>query len=400
MNKITVLLLSLIISACQLESQKNDSTGYNASDFIKVVDDINLTAIAETGALTANWNNLDGYSKYQLYISNESFSELKDLDNYASLDGGRFFTIEQGKNRYKVSELKNGKYYFAVVTATATETGNIKRSNEINILVRNEGIDFQAPVNDSGLRNRAAAGNTCDIPQKDCLSGRDFTHNDDSDGVAGFSFTKLDESGNELLATADNWHCVKDNVTGLIWEVKTDHTEPSLRTLRDKRWIYSYYKQRFVDSDGSDGIDNGPPNYGTDRIYGGPADIGINSLGDFCGNDQLICTSEQYVKDVNTIKLCGYTDWRIPRYVELFSLKILNEYELSFDKNYFPDTQDAYLTSDYKLSVARFRDPETKVESDVVVSNGVLNVRFDGNSGFGSYRNSNYGSVRLVRGGN
>lgn len=52
------------------------------------------------------------------------------------------------------------------------------------------------------------------------LSGLSVNNNDDSDGHAGFSFTKLDANGNELLANATDWSCVKDNVTGLIWEVK------------------------------------------------------------------------------------------------------------------------------------------------------------------------------------
>lgn len=33
---------------------------------------------------------------------------------------------------------------------------------------------------------------------------------------------KLDEHGNELQDSAPSWSMVKDNVTGLIWEVKTD----------------------------------------------------------------------------------------------------------------------------------------------------------------------------------
>lgn len=81
-------------------------------------------------------------------------------------------------------------------------------------------------LNDTGITqcaDGATNGLTCpvtDYPDQDAQYGRDFEVNDDSDGHAGFSFTKLDEKGNELLANATNWSCVKDNVTGLIWEVK------------------------------------------------------------------------------------------------------------------------------------------------------------------------------------
>ena len=33
------------------------------------------------------------------------------------------------------------------------------------------------------------------------------------------SYTKLDQAGNELPDSAVNWVMVRDNVTGLIWEV-------------------------------------------------------------------------------------------------------------------------------------------------------------------------------------
>jgi len=36
------------------------------------------------------------------------------------------------------------------------------------------------------------------------------------------SYTKLDEDGNDLPDSATEWVMVRDNVTGLIWEVKTD----------------------------------------------------------------------------------------------------------------------------------------------------------------------------------
>ena len=48
-----------------------------------------------------------------------------------------------------------------------------------------------------------------DYPDQDAQYGRDFNNKDDSDGHAGFSFTKLDANGNEGLHDADdryNWY--------------------------------------------------------------------------------------------------------------------------------------------------------------------------------------------------
>jgi hypothetical protein len=96
--------------------------------------------------------------------------------------------------------------------------------------------DTTAPVsatvlklNDTGItwggnypsgNNTTCTGETID--QQDCSFGRDVTHNDNSDGYAGFNFTKLSATGAELQASETTWSCVKDNVTGLVWEVKTD----------------------------------------------------------------------------------------------------------------------------------------------------------------------------------
>lgn len=72
--------------------------------------------------------------------------------------------------------------------------------------------------NDTGIT--VIAGNT---GEDDASHGRDadVATNSDDDGHAGFSFIKLAANGTELAADAPSWECVKDNVTGLVWEAKT-----------------------------------------------------------------------------------------------------------------------------------------------------------------------------------
>ena len=45
-------------------------------------------------------------------------------------------------------------------------------------------------------------------------------------GVAGFDFTRLNADGSDYTGNGDYnsqpWACVRDNHTGLVWEVKTD----------------------------------------------------------------------------------------------------------------------------------------------------------------------------------
>ena len=85
----------------------------------------------------------------------------------------------------------------------------------------------QLQLNDTGI-TRCSDGalnvDSCKIanyPNQDAEFGRDASNNDNSDGHAGFSFTKISEVGESLPLNATQWSCVKDNITGLIWEVNT-----------------------------------------------------------------------------------------------------------------------------------------------------------------------------------
>jgi len=52
--------------------------------------------------------------------------------------------------------------------------------------------------------------------------GEDFYGQDATYLINPPSYTKLDASGNDLPDSATSWVMVRDNMTGLIWEVKTD----------------------------------------------------------------------------------------------------------------------------------------------------------------------------------
>lgn len=161
-------------------------------------------------------------------------------------------------------------------------------------------------LNDTGV---TVAGNPsvgtladCSGSAQDCHAGRDNTHNDDVDGKAGFSFTKLDKSGNPLANDATEWACVKDNVTGLIWETKTytpkiagkwGEEANANKDFRDVEWQYTYY-------DGKRGL--GIKDTGK----------GVGRDKDTCGNEQHICSTEQYAVALNTQNLCGVKNWRLP----------------------------------------------------------------------------------------
>jgi hypothetical protein len=135
-------------------------------------------------------------------------------------------------------------------------------------------------------------------------------------GVAGFDYTQLDSSGVALGSPSTDyattpWDCVQDNITGLMWEVKT--TDGG---LRDKAHTYTWYS--------SDGATNA-------------GEAGTADGGDNCSVTTR-CDTEKYVADVNATNLCGHNDWRLPSKRELQTLTRLDVNSPVIDSAYFPNT--------------------------------------------------------------
>ncbi|WYD80942.1 MAG: hypothetical protein V8K32_00820 [Candidatus Electrothrix gigas] len=158
-------------------------------------------------------------------------------------------------------EGRHGLWYYTSLfdTCMPTPTSTLK--------LNDTGITYSGNYK-SGNNTACIASSTPDgdnvVAAQDCSHGRDATHNNDSDGDAGFSYTKLDSNGVPLVdQRADYatmpWACVKDNVTGLIWEVKTDDGG-----LHDKDDSYNWYNTDPTINGGEDGY----ANYNGDICYG------------------------------------------------------------------------------------------------------------------------------------
>lgn len=81
-----------------------------------------------------------------------------------------------------------------------------------------------AVCNVAGRGDLASCANTNAIAlsdQQDGMTGLDATKGSSSDGKLGFRYAKLAQDGSELPASAGTWACIKDQVTGLVWEVKS-----------------------------------------------------------------------------------------------------------------------------------------------------------------------------------
>ncbi|HFQ13574.1 MAG TPA: DUF1566 domain-containing protein [Gammaproteobacteria bacterium] len=269
-----------------------------------------------------------------------------------------------------ITKTRNGEEMISDHLPRETGVGGFLRFVTTALVILFIGIPLSihaAPLNDTGITtcsDNTTNGLPC--PQtgflgQDAEYGRDAaatagTLSKIGSGRAGFDFTKLGAGGNELPASATEWFCVRDNVTGLIWEVKTDDGG-----LRDKDNTYTWYNPDPATNGGNAGTQNGGTCTGS------------------------ACDTYGYAQAVNSQVLCGYSDWRLPWLEELRSIVDYSTPSPSttVDTAYFPNTIYGWFWS---------------ALPDASGSGRAWLVYF-GNGGDGTAYKSNSRHVRLVRGG-
>ena len=200
-------------------------------------------------------------------------------------------------------------------------TGEDRFGNEVTDHLRVLVRPFPVRVlNDTGMTQQAT-NTTLSATQQNAFPGQDGQRGADAladnnvlekagRGENGFDFTKLNANGDEEDVDAPQFSCVRDNVTGLVWEVKT--TDGGLRDL-DHR--YSWYAEE----------NNG----------GAPGNL--NGTNTSC--TLASCNTSAYIDAVNSAGLCGFYDWRLPNHQELMSLVHFGRTALPrIDTQYFPNT--------------------------------------------------------------
>ena len=331
-------------------SVTDDDDAQGVSDLITVV----VSNTYKTPAITAStsapnfdqlslsWPTTTGLT-YDLHRSSASDCDLSATSNcadyqlYAALDLSSGAQIDSGLDFFS-------SYYYwleaqfdgTAVSLSSTPTEANTTGPQLNDTGVTQGGDYPSGFDSLGGGTACNGGYLIDdngdviadpdnhsgnstfvaFIDEDCELGRDHTVNDDSDGHAGFSYTKLDSAGNTLSADATEWACVLDNVTGLIWEVKT--TDGG---THDANTLYTWYSEDGVSIDG--------------KTFQG-TDDGINP------------TTHELIDATNTEQLCGQSNWRLPSATEMLSLRNNSVVGDNFptDSAYLPNFQNAhYWTS-------------------------------------------------------
>lgn len=257
-------------------------------------------------------------------------------------------------------------------TLNVTDANGNRVSDNIMVTVRPMPVAY---VNDTGVIAQASAS-AVNNDQQNSFPGQDGQRGADvaaaqgllekaGRGAAGFDFTKLNQNGDEQDAAESQFSCVRDNTTGLVWEVKTADG-----ALHDGAHTYTWYQGE--NNGGNEGVES--------------------SVAASCSITG--CNTRNFIAAVRAEGLCGFYDWRLPNHFELMSLVHFGQTTTAMiDTDYFPNTG--------KINEAPVWYWTSQPGADGVISDAAQNAwAIDFTSGVDNFLDKgNVARVRLVRAG-
>lgn len=338
--------------------------------------------MAEIGdeRITYLWDSPVGFAAEDfatLYISEEPING--DLESFGEHASGR--TINDATSPYPDTGLVIGTTYYGHLALTnVTQSGDARTtlSPQLTTLLTFPPL----PLNDTGQTwggdyssgNNGVCASNIAAPQ-DCHHGRDALAiagqlPKEGGGIAAFDFTKLDGNGAPLDEDSPSWSCVKDNNTGLVWEIKASAGNGIIgdEGLHDADDRFNWYDTNPATNGGADGFAD---------------DDGAICHGYQSGVSSTFCNTQAFASRVNQQRYCGFDDWRVPSREELRSIVDYGHYDPAIDTDFFPDSQSVVFWSS---------------SADVYDSGYAWYVYFKDGFDYYGYRDY-YDAVRLVRGG-
>lgn len=126
-------------------------------------------------------------------------------------------------------------------------------------------------------------------------------------------YTKMDSYGYVLPDTTVNWILVRDNFTGLVWEVKRNRDGvKNYADPHDADNTYTWYDPTQDKTNGA---------------------TGINTEG---------MDTKAFIDSLNASRLGGYSDWRLPTNEEFWTLSELGRNTLALNPAYFPTIVNSF----------------------------------------------------------
>lgn len=268
--------------------------------------DLDAEALGYDGQAHLDWSPVPQGASYHIYVASEPIHDITDIGTLA--DHNRH-TADAPPTH--VRGLQNGREYYFVVT-------HVDGDNESLPGNQASATPFFAPV--GGLPGSGVPACTADgerdlpcpvagFPGQDAEFGRmaaalDGTLLKSGDGPDAFDFSRICHNGDAagqgdcppepaLGPAADQWGCTRDNVTGLLWEAKINHSG----ALRHQGNTYTWHDP--------DTATNG-------------GDAGVADGGDCSGS---ACDTAAFVAAVNQDGLCGQQNWRLPSLHELHAIQ-------------------------------------------------------------------------------
>ena len=289
--QVFVVLLGLCLTACGCNDSDSADNSNNSQSLDK-------TALYSLGGSVSGLTN----GKLLKLAANEETLSLNSNGKFnflQTLKAGSLYSIS-------IQELpENMKCVIAKPSGTATAN------------VSDISVSCYTPVPSSGITSKQCVTSSSNV-LVDCNSAEVSALNAEQDGTRS-SINTMDfgtlTQGSNTYSSSD---CVKDKLTGLLWEIKSADGG-----LRDYQKTYTHFDSTTA-AQKSDGL----------KATQAEIDAPYNAA--------------TYVKEVNRLGLCGFTDWRLPTARELHSIVNYGLKDIAIDTTVFinpPGTDDEYWTS-------------------------------------------------------
>lgn len=275
------------------------------------------------------WRQVEQVQNYKVYVSEQPFASVSDLPVDAMILQTKEPFVSIALNRTYNNFFVRVSANFGSVELLSAEQVQISVNFQATGILNDTGISYcltdqvgiESCQTDFSLRQDARLG-------RDAIA-RNGKLKKIGTGSLGFDFTKIDRQGNTIVnqtlgwknggseADGTAWSCVRDNVTGLVWEVKQ---VAGVNAATNK---FSWYNNIPEFHDGDPGVQGNTS----------------------CGLEQ--CNTAAYINYLNKNKFCGSSKWRLPNRAELNNILMNSGAAPRLDPLVFPDVQSdtSYWTS-------------------------------------------------------